>query len=67
MMDVVIYNGALSDSGISTLAAGNHPAASPVPVLYWPLSGTGSVENDASGNNHPGTVLGTVNSVGGPF
>src|SRR5207248_939136 len=42
---------------------GNHPAASPIQVLYWPLSGTSPVENDASGNNHPETVLGALNPV----
>src|SRR5947208_16488915 len=53
-------------TAIANLAAGTHPAASPIPVLYWPLSGSGSVENDSSGNGHPGTVLGAVNPVSGP-
>jgi hypothetical protein len=67
LMDVVIYDTARPDSEIANLASLHHPAASPVPVLYWPLSGTGSLENDASGNGHPGTVVGAVNPVAGPF
>src|SRR5262249_51822692 len=50
LSDIVIYDTARPDSEIANLAAGNHPAASPIPVLYWPLSGNGSVETDASGN-----------------
>ena len=52
LSDVVIYDTSRPDQEIANLAAGTHPAASPIPVLYWPLSGSGSVEADASGNNH---------------
>ena len=64
--DVAIYNSALPDAAIQGLAAGNHPGSSPAPVLYWPLLGTSNPEPDASGNNHPGTVVGSVVQVPGP-
>ena len=64
--DVVIYNSALSDASVQSLAAGNHPSQSPDPVLYWPLLGTSNPEPDASGNNNPGTVQGSVIQVPGP-
>jgi hypothetical protein len=64
--DLVIYNTAIPDSVIQTFAAGGRPVMQPVPLLYWPLSGTSTTEPDLSGNNNPGTVVGSIQSEPGP-
>jgi len=65
--DVVVYNSARPDAEIQGLATGNRPSLEPpTPLLYWPLSATSSQEPDVSGNNHPGTVLGSIQAVPGP-
>jgi len=64
--DFVVYNSARPDTEIQSLAAGLRPTLTPDPLLYWPLSGTSSLEPDASGNNHPGTVEGSIGAVPGP-
>jgi len=64
--DMVVYNVAIPDGEVQALAAGNRPDFTTDPQLYWPLSGTSSQEPDVSGNNHPGTVLGSIQSVAGP-
>ncbi len=64
--DLVVYDTARPDAEIQGLAAGIRPTLKPTPLLYWPLSGTSSNEPDGSGNNHPGTVLGSIQTVPGP-
>jgi hypothetical protein len=67
LADMVLYNSALSDSEILSLAQGSRPPSlTEQPVLYWPLEGTSSPEPDASGNNHPGTILGNIIQVPDP-
>jgi hypothetical protein len=64
--DMVVYGSAIGDAEIQGLAGGARPTVSPNPLLYWPLSATASIEPDVSGNNHPGTVIGSIGAVAGP-
>jgi hypothetical protein len=66
LADVALYNSALQDTDVQSLAAGAPPLSlSESPVLFWPLTGT-SPEIDASGNNHPGTVVGNIGTQAPP-
>ncbi len=63
---MAVYGSAISDADIQGLAGGARPPLNPDPLLYWPLSATASIEPDLSGNNHPGTVSGSIGAVPGP-
>jgi hypothetical protein len=64
--DIVVYNSARPDAEILRLSNGDRPILNPAPLLYWPLAGTSAQEPDDSGNQHPGSVSGSVIAVPGP-
>lgn len=60
--EVAIYNAALSDPQIASLAAGANPTTVQAANLkgYWPLYGDVSPEPDYSGSGNVATIVGTV-------
>jgi hypothetical protein len=64
--DLVVYGSARPDSEILGLSNGARPTLNPDPLVYWPLAATSLQEPDNSGNNHPGSVSGSVVATAGP-